>query len=983
MKLLNLTVTEVEGVSAEYDFSAGNVRSPENAIKFLSYALFGNDALFSGKLTLTAETNGVTYRIERDLASAGAEVFENDVKIPSAQAETILSDIAGLKQSQWTENSRQANSADFVADPSSYLKKFLSELGFDAEELEKRWDLYYKDHSLFVSKVEAYDELVDDSYIDIVADKKARYEQLKEKFDAVTTVKQSAEEKGLIIALKNSLSEKLSALKEKEGEIAEKTAVLRKDSDLRDLADKLAFIEKSKQEEEELIAKLDLTASEIENVANEISSYEAKIAEKTAEGVAATERAEGLRDSFSDILYENLDDKELTNAVVKKTEGFVAATADGDKKQNLFDQLKQNHLSYKKRLAIREGVAFENSFDNSDFLIKELSGNIERNVELMERIKTEIAENSALIPEEAPVAADGATRLSLHEAKIAARALESGITENEGKIRDLLKTRKVLIEDVNALKKAKIAQEEYVRRCEKRLGLLKDNLVEAKSRIAFAETKEGLKIGDVCPVCNGRVLTPSKKEDSERTSSGYKNLIKDVTDGEAVLSESKEKLARIDTRLAALGERRDLTTSTINELSQDVFDKQKKLSDLLSLHGVSSVPDLERRFRALPSDGDDATIREHVAFLKARLDEIAAAVESDKEKLAAEQERFNAMKSAYDEQIEPVLDGKSALEQLDDIIASEKREDDIISEINGDVAVGNAVFSADNDGADIYVNLTAEIFADVMAEIKKSEDDKKSADAERKALEEKLAEKKKELSEKIADADSLKEQTSELKKARDAVLAEADLDLDDDERLEAIKKSILSDDERRALEEETAKYENDVKALDIQISALDGYNADDFDKEDYSELREETELAKKEYDKAATRLAVSEAAKDLAYEKTSVCELLTIKMDKLKKLADGEAFDVVLPVINDVLNGAESDIEARPDGNEIAFVDVKKGKKMPLSDVDADLMTTLVACAVNFAMQLVTGKDTTRFAVIYGKTDRLVSSAEKYGVVLL
>ncbi len=202
---------------------------------------------------------------------------------------------------------------------------------------------------------------------------------------------------------------------------------------------------------------------------------------------------------------------------------------------------------------------------------------------------------------------------------------------------------------------------------------------------------------------------------------------------------------------------------------------------------------------------------------------------------------------------------------------------------------------------------------------------------------------------------------------------------------------IEETDEENALDEETRaeyadeieKFHTDLNALDIQIAALDGYKADDFNKDDYSELRAEVDAAEKAYDKAATRLAVSEAAKDLAYEKTSVCEVLTAKMDKLKKITDGELFDVVIPVINDVLTVAGTQLEARPDGIEIAFYDLKKDKEVALADVDADVVATAINCALNFIMELVTGEQTTRFAVVYGKTDYLVAPAAEYGVVVL
>ena len=243
-------------------------------------------------------------------------------------------------------------------------------------------------------------------------------------------------------------------------------------------------------------------------------------------------------------------------------------------------------------------------------------------------------------------------------------------------------------------------------------------------------------------------------------------------------------------------------------------------------------------------------------------------------------------------------------------------------------------------------------------------DAEKEADELRKEVEEKQAE----FNRRISSADELKERI-------DGIVI--------DEVEETEEENVLDDETRAEYADKIEKFHTDLNALDIQIAALDGYKADEFDKDDYSELRAEVEVAEKAYDKAATRLAVSEAAKDLAYEKTSVCDVLTVKMNKIKKITDGELFDVVIPVINDVLTAAGTQLEARPDGLEIAFFDLKKDKQVALADVDADVATTAINCALNYIMELVTGEQTTRFAVVYGKTDYLVAPAAEYGVVVL
>ncbi len=971
MKLLTLAVNDVENVTAEYDFSSGSVDSPADAIKFLEYALFGNEALFKGKITLKAEYDGSLYEIERDFSSVTV-VYKDGEMLGETDGAEAIAKIAGLKSKQWKENVAPVNGAEFIEDVSSFVKKYLSELGFDGEELEKRWDIYYKDHSLYVSKVEAYDELVDDSYIEIAAEKKAKLNALQEKLDAVDLLKQSAEEKGLVIALKNNLAERREKLLENEEDIKEKEEIIAKDDALRLRKEREEEVRKAAEEKDALFVQLDEKIAELEKLQEEIAAAELKVNEKTEEAASHAERAAGLRDSFGDILYANLDDKELTNAVVKKTEGVVATLSEDKDIDSATEELKKNHLSYRKRRAIREGVAFENSFDNSRVRIADLNAKIEQNEALAEKMRGEIAVNEALLPAEIDENAvkNKEEGLSLHEAKLNTRALEKAAAENEEKIRGLLKERKTLLEDLNALKKAKIAQEEYVRRVKARADYLNACVIDEKARLAFDTTVEAAEIGDICPVCNGRIYDKNSfVEEMNRVKVGVKNIEADAKKSNDVLAEGIEKLHKIEVRLSQLTERNATMVNAVNELSEKAKEERKELTALLASYGVKTVADLERKFRAFTLlGGDEDAVREHVAFLKEELEKIAATTEEDKKTLAEEEERLEAMRKDYDEAIRPELDGKQALDCLDDIIENERIEDELIAKISGDIVLGDKTFSSDNDNADLYVNVTAEIFADVMAEIKKSDvaraDAEKEADELRKEVEEKQAE----FNRRISSADELKERI-------DGIV------IDEVEGTE--EENVLDDETRAEYADKIEKFHTDLNALDIQIAALDGYKADEFDKDDYSELRAEVEAAEKAYNKAATRLAVSEAAKDLAYEKTSVCDVLTVKMNKIKKITDGELFDVVIPVINDVLTAAGTQLEARPDGLEIAFFDLKKDKQVALADVDADVATTAINCALNYIMELVTGEQTTRFAVVYGKTDYLVAPAAEYGVVVL
>jgi len=961
MKLLTLTVTNVENVNAEYDFTAGNIRSPEQAVHFLEYALFGNDVIFAGKIILTAEYAGETYEIIRDF-SAGTVVYRDGYRLGAEKSERILQKLAGLKQSQWEENVKNVDFAEFCADPTAYLKKYLSELGFDSEELEKRWDFYYKDHSLYVSKVEAYDELVDDSYVEISADKKQKLDALHEKLEAIAVVKQSAEEKGFLLSLKQSLTERKAELEERAEEIEAKRALLEKDDRLREKSETLAALSEAEGDVDALKQELDAVNEEIENIKKEIESLREELAAKAEEADAHADRATGLRDSFGDLLDANLEDRELTDAVTAKAAGVVATT-EGEEVGSVAE-LRSAHKDYRKRRAYREGVAFENSFDSSELRIADLTEKIEENRALAEKIKEEIGASGEVAATTDTETISEADRLSVSEGRVIAKKLENDIAAETDRIRELLKKRKTQAEDVNALKKAMVAQKEYLRRCEKRKTLLDGKLLESRSRIAFGKNKNELEIGETCPVCSSRIVDKEAvSADISKVVDGYNQLQTEWEENEKLLAEAREKLLDIEVRLAQLKERNNSIVSTINALTASVNDKKKRLTDILKNNGVNSVPDLERKYRALPPVGSEEAVRAHVEFLNVRLAEIAAAIEKDEATIASEQERLDAMRQDYDENIKPELNGRPASDGLDEMVESDIREDEIIANLN------------EAGDPDIYVNLTAEIFADIMAEIKKSDDLRKEAETACADIRERLENDEIALTDRTAYADKLNEKIEEIS-------SEVNNALDDIGTEETEEETLLSDEERARIKSETEKFDSDMQAIEIQIAALEGYGEVEFDSDEYRNLTIEAEKAEKAYVKASTRLAVSEAAKDLAYKNTFVCEELTIKMDNLKKITDGETFDVIIPVLNDVLASIGEELEARPNGNEIAFYG-HNGKAVSLEEIDGDVISLLSNCAVNYVMNLVTGEETTRFALLENGGENVISTAQKYNVTVL
>ncbi len=888
MKLHLLTVYDVENVTAEFDFDAVNVHYPEQAVTFLEYALFGNDVLFSGKINLTVSLGEDDYTIDRDFAGRTV-VTKNGEVLAESKANEALAKIAGLKKGPFHENTLPIDSEEFLSDASGFVKKYLAKLGIDGEELEKRGDFYYKDHSLFVSKVEAYDELVDDTLEEKVAQKKAEMEDLQEQLGKVSRVKKAAEEKRLILALKSSLSERKENLLAKSAEIEEKREKVAADDAT---VEKIARIEKSQQlDEKVLILKADLNALKEEIVAIE--------EEKTALLPVLSDKEEKLNErkaQFEEIISKNLDGQEATATVTSRAE---------DKEGDPISDLKTYHVDYLYKKNVREGAVFESNVDEAKIRVADLGAKIDQNMALLERIDAEINLNGGVSPaSEFVKKSDNKQLLGAYESKITARNLEIDIQHEEDKIRSLQKRKKMHLEDVVALKKAKIAQTEYVRRLEK---------------------------------------------------GGYPD---------DVIMEGKAKLNKIDLRLAHLEERTKLYSTSIDELTSSVFSKKRVLASILTRNGATTVADLERNFQALPPLEGEGNNREYIAFLQEQAIALVEFIEKDYATLDKEQARLNEMMEYYDAAIYHGLGGKDAIDAAVEMVELEKQEDEMVAALGG----GN------------YAGITQEVFAVVMEELKAVSEKKTVAEKEYREVADHVVALDNAIAERNFVIEEIKKQLTE-EDLNEEDIADA---TEQTENVEELKGTLLSAEEKDALVQEIRAYDEDVDALTIQISALDGYKEEEFNQSDYSELAAATEKAEAEYDKIATRLVVSNAARELAIEKAYMCEILTEKMDKVKKIADGEIFDIVMPIISEVLEGAGAKYTARPDGLEISFYDTgAKKKKVAYGDVDESVMTTLIDCAINEIMSLVSGEETVRFSAIDGKEELLKPIAQKYGVVIL
>ena len=223
MRFLTLTIKDDETVKS-YDFTNGSGDlSPLDVMDGLEFGLFGNDALFGGEIAITAEYDDRTYVVCRDFAKGYASVTENGEPLSPEKSQLLLANLAGLGWKQWRKNTEPTDYNAFLTDFSSYVTKYLSSLGFTAEELEWRSEAYDRKNDRILAQVEVLDELVDDTLEAKAEEKMQALHALDSELLAMSP--SVIESKGDPADL-SELEERLAALKSEEAEYADKAAAL-------------------------------------------------------------------------------------------------------------------------------------------------------------------------------------------------------------------------------------------------------------------------------------------------------------------------------------------------------------------------------------------------------------------------------------------------------------------------------------------------------------------------------------------------------------------------------------------------------------------------------------------------------------------------------------------------------------------------------------------------------------------------------------
>ena len=983
MRFLTLTIKDDAAVK-EYDFTNGEGSlAPDEVVAGVENALFGNDAMFSGEIILTAEYADKTYEIKRDFALGTAFVTLDGGLLTPENAQNVMNNLAALGQKQWRKNNERADYAAFLSDCASYVEKLLASLGLTEEELEWRSSAYDRKNDRILAQVEVLDELVDDNLSSAADDKKQAIKALSDELAALQPSAQG-EDREKAAERVAELESRLEDLKKEEEEYADKSQAL---ADSRRNARNMAVLKRV----EELKKDMEDNDAELSPLTAELDQKEALIAEKREEYNEAKkefdsydERANVLRNEFFKMVDENDTKGEITAAVMEKTEdsgtnemleGFM--TWD-EKFYNLSKELTANHMDFAKRRSVREGLAFETAIDDMESQIEELRSTMESNARYISDLEEEIKTSAD------KTVAEGADFVTLYKYKTLCDVYRSEIVAEEKKIRENEAARQNYAEDISALEKAKVALDKYVAQTEDKSSELVDRITGVKARISFCGDVDEMEYGDVCPVCNNRIADKADhSRELEKLNVSLSKLEDELEENRAALKDYASKCEAISARLGQLKEKDRLSGVYVESLNASVARKQTEQTNMLAAVNADSFSALEKMCRAAANSyaGDGFEDLSHVNFLKAKIAELTGDNSSYESKIAEISTKLEDMRRSYNDEILPAMDGKRAYSMLDETVAAEAHEDEIITEMidaDNQRAIFLSYLISEDNSAPRLIDATASVFNEVAAEIKANDQKRREALEKMQSLDAEITGMTDEFNETVAKADALMAQI-ESDKACIKELCEI-IGTDENEA-----KEPFSEDEENALQKDVDEYYAKVKYIEEKIAeAKAALPEEDFDRESYDGKKAELEQLKQELDDIEKRMAISAAAVDLACVKTAKCDELIKNSALVKKLADGDVFDVILPILNDALYLSGEEASASADGLGIKFsVPAKKGPRtVNADDIDDNVLHIAIDCVMNYVLRLATDKETIKFLPAEKRGEEAVA-AMKYGVVLL
>lgn len=712
------------------------IKTAEDVKQYLSYAFFGNEALYKGEIDFRFECDGDDYYIVRDFGKNQVSLTVNGKKIPENEIDETIRNILRLGQGQWTEFVLASKHKEFDSAKEN-VRKFtedvFEELKLSEETAVASAEEYRKEIESILNKIEVLNWINEDGkqledQLVFAADEIRAMEvdvaRLGELVGMGNTGKNAVERKEVVKGLlaeekgKSDTVEADKAKLEKSKAIKEHFTIVKAVAEAKEEIDKA---QKDAAGKEESLQKLDA----------EIKTGKKVIKKKEKEFLEANARVKALNEAFDEMIKAN---KEEGKGDASMLEAISAFCKEGDETlvelMKIRDELEKERKTNEEaiaaaeeelskvrpdadyRKAVREGACFEIALEEKRASLDLLEKTVEEDEKtvkslLEEKQRHELAlglarEDFARLFGEGDKQATlrqliddyndlERVKQSLYRNQILSATLLQEINAIDKKIGDNTERKRNCLENKQALDNAKETLVAYMAKCDEALAKKEEELSDLEGRKKFFEDLDSLPYGSKCPVCSAPI---SHKKDGEKAAAALvekeTELKEEVARLKGIRKEYTDKLDAINLRLGSFESTIASSTGYIESLEQTKLAKMTALKNIYKENQVKDheelTADLEKAIAEIAQYGasildvkaivaTEETSATALERIETRLNELQNEfIPERKAKIAALEEEIKRFETGK-KGVQKPLNDKKALSLLDETIRNEQRED--------------------------------------------------------------------------------------------------------------------------------------------------------------------------------------------------------------------------------------------------------------------------------------------------------------------
>lgn len=901
-----LTVENLQDVNAQYKFgNSKTIFKLKDALAIkqaLSYAIYGNATLFQGKVELSFKHGEDNFIIERDFASNSAKLSSTTAtETDLEKINNFMLSVVGYNASQWDDYviaDKEQSFSSATKDINLFVKDNFGTLGVDGDALlgarnrvEKSIEaIQAQTKILSKMNVLSGSEMADKMAIarEEVAGIKAELARLNEFIIEGRSLLKMKEEL-------DKVNYQLDKEKEKEADLMLIISKLQESDEM----EKVIFLYEKNHEittaNEQLNGEIAALQEQLSTLESSIAQGEKAQEEREKTYICHNEKVKELNKALDKTIKDNAEKGDLDGSVVVGAESYFVASkekielltqdlnAANDRLKIVNEELAKDREEFnnkryesKMRADIREGALLEGLLEIKEKRIEQLGqtyASMESTLKEFEKQRTlnaNIEANGKL--EEEKILKEGyenffesyneleRNKQEVYKGQIISAHTLSELKAIDHKIFDNEQARQSYCEDIAALENAKSILIQYVKKCEDKLDKQNEKLIGFMSKQEYYKEIDELEFGGECPVCKGKLLDKTDMSiDNTRVSANIKRQQEEIEKTKIILAEYNSKLEKINIRLGDLTGKEKTSANYIESLKNTKETKIAVRENIYKENNVKSHEELTAKVKdavasildysnTLAKINQAAGIKNFAADSNKLLDKYIEILK-DKE-LPVIVEEINQLDadiknlhSSY-AKISKRL-GKAAHEQFEEISALEKREDELVKNINALLTEkdtlsakidnlneqihalkerkGEVSIDGKNYGySELCVMLTGKKYQEIIAEIRREEQSKLEAKESFVAIKRVLADKKLEQS-----ALRVKiEQLESLVKINNAYIKDLNSNgnFDDEvlknKNIESLRKIIVSDNDKRIMQAALDEHALRMGSLSYQSDAL-------------------------------------------------------------------------------------------------------------------------------------------------------------------